>query len=211
MRYISWAGLWWLLGVSVRKVAGFALYCCIFPSRDFHRWRDARAFRVPASLVQMPSTTQMGMAGRKVFFKHVKNVVTLGTSSRQLLQHECSSQEAALGYSWCNPPRTGTEMLCIPCFGETHIPSLSGDALMRSCQIEVDVGPQDTIQLLFMEDQHMVRILSSSTAPPNMYCSRPNCHFPYIFGISSSTNELNTYSHSTHIRVDRTYYHTYSG
>ncbi len=46
---------------------------------------------------------------------------------------------------------------------------------MRSCQIEVvDVGPQDTIQLLFMEDQHMVQTLSSSTAPPNIYCSRPN-------------------------------------
>ena len=102
-------------------------------------------------------------------------MVTLGISSRQLLLPECSSQEAALRYAWCNPPRTGTEMLCIPCSGETQIPSLSGDALMRSCQREVvDVGPQGTIQLLFMEDQHMVQTLSSSTAPPNMYLSRPN-------------------------------------
>jgi hypothetical protein len=115
-----------------------------------------------------------GDGRQKSVFKHVKNTVTLGISSCQLLLHECSSQEAALRYSWCHPPRTGTEMLCIPCPGETHITSLSGDALMRSCQIEVvDVGPQDTIQLLFMEDQHMVQTLSSSTAPPNIYCSRP--------------------------------------
>jgi hypothetical protein len=66
-------------------------------------------------------------------------------------------------------------MHCIPCSGETQITSLSGNALMMSCQIEVvDVGPQDTIHLLFMEDQLMVETLSSSTEPPNMYCSRPN-------------------------------------
>ena len=116
-----------------------------------------------------------GDGRQKSVFKHVKNMVTLGISSRLLLLHECSSQEAALRYLWCNPLRTGTEILCIPYSGETQITSLSGDALLRSCQIEVvNIGPQDTIQLLFMEDQHIVQTLSSSTAPPNIYCIRPN-------------------------------------
>ena len=85
-------------------------------------------------------------------------------------------------------------MLCILCSGETQITSLSGDALMRSCQIEVvDVGQQDTIKLLFMEDQHMVQTLLSSAAPPNIYCSRPNkcdslhtvCRISKLVGLSS--------------------------
>ncbi len=39
------------------------------------------------------------------------------------------------------------------------------DALMGSCPIEIrDVGTQDTMQLLLMEDQHVVQALSSHTA-----------------------------------------------
>jgi hypothetical protein len=39
------------------------------------------------------------------------------------------------------------------------------NALMWPCSIEIlDVGPQDTMQLLFMEDQHVVQTLSSHAA-----------------------------------------------
>jgi hypothetical protein len=38
------------------------------------------------------------------------------------------------------------------------------DALMWSCLIEIlDVGTQDTMQLLFMKDQYVIQALSSNT------------------------------------------------
>ncbi len=40
------AGLWWLLGTSVRKVDSFALVSSISRSCGFHNGKDARAFLV---------------------------------------------------------------------------------------------------------------------------------------------------------------------